>query len=103
MRRMTWVTVPSRQAGTSGPGGRLKPGNWGRPDDAALLLHLVLGPVIIHDRHGAEFSDSTMERAATPSRTCRKRNPAVAIVVASTEGELFRVPFVEAPGVLPVK
>jgi len=26
-----------------------------------------------------------------------------AAVVASNEGELFRVPFVEAPGVLPVK
>ena len=63
-------------------------------------FHLVLGSVIIH---AVRSSLTTMERAATPSRT-RKRNPAeCATVGASTEGELFRVPFVEAPGVLPVK
>ena len=75
-------------------------------------FHLVLGPVVIHDRHGAEFSDDDGARrhaikdiaAVWKSVTIRKRNPAeCAIVVASTEGELFRVPFVEAPGVLPVK
>jgi hypothetical protein len=72
-------------------------------------FHLVLGPVIVHDRHGAEFPDHQAARrhavkditAVWKSVTLRKRNPTeCAFVVASTKGELFRLPFVEAPGVL---
>jgi hypothetical protein len=64
-------------------------------------FHLVLGSVIIHDRHGAEFSD--YDGARRHAIKDPEAQPGCATVVASTEGELSRVPFVEALGVLPVK
>ena len=73
-------------------------------------FHMVIGPVNIQDYHGLDLRDEGAARrraiedigAVWKSSTIRKRNPLECVVVVSDEkGELFRVPFVQAPGVLP--
>jgi len=75
------------------------------------FFHVILGPVNVPDYCGAELPNETAARgraiediiAVWRSSTVRKRSPFdCAVVVAMNENEeLFRVPFVEALGVLP--
>jgi hypothetical protein len=72
-------------------------------------FHVVLGPVHIHDAYGADLPNEGAARARAledikalwNSNSIRQRDPAeCAVVVTSMDDtELFRVPFVEAPGV----
>src|SRR5829696_843387 len=74
-------------------------------------FHAVLGPVYIHDAFGADLPNEGAARGRAiedikdlwKSSSIRQRSPAECTVVVAVEDdkELFRVPFVEAPGVLP--
>jgi hypothetical protein len=73
-------------------------------------FHMVIGPVNIHDYYGSHLRDEGAARlraledisAVWRSSTIRKRGPVdCAVVVSDDGGELFRVPFADAPGVLP--
>jgi hypothetical protein len=75
------------------------------------FFHMAAGPAYVHDFEGADYADHTAARrraiedilAVWQSRTIRRLDPGVCAVVVSDQGgrELFRVPFAEAPGVLP--
>ena len=74
------------------------------------FFHMSIGPVYIHDYEGVELPNDGAARgramqdimAICRAGVVRRQNPAMcAVVVANKEGELFRVPFVEAPGVVP--
>ena len=74
-------------------------------------FHISLGSAYIHDSVGIDLPNEAAARqraiediiAVWQSSAIRKQNPAAcAVVVAIGETtELFRVPFVEAPGVMP--
>ena len=77
------------------------------------FFHVIIGPVNLHDYYGAELADDAAARdraiedikAVWESSTVRKRSPvecAVVVAMREEDHELFRVPFVEAPGVLPL-
>ena len=87
----------------------MESGAAGKLAMARYYFHTVIGPVHIHDYYGSDLPDEGAARrraiedigAVWRSNTIRKRNPVdCAVVIANDEGELFRVPFVEAPGVL---
>ena len=70
---------------------------------------MSIGPAYIHDYEGVELPNDAAARgramedimAVCRASVVRRQNPAMcAVVVASTERELFRVPFVEAPGIM---
>jgi hypothetical protein len=73
-------------------------------------FHVVLGPVHIHDAYGADLPNEGAARARAiedikalwKSSSISRRDPAeCCVVVASPDDtELFRVPFVDAPGVM---
>ena len=73
------------------------------------FLHMSLSSAYIHDHVGVELADHNVARGRAIQdimtvwkvSIVKRQNPAMcAVVVASKDGELFRVPFVEAPGVL---
>jgi hypothetical protein len=73
-------------------------------------FQVALGPVHIHDAYGADLPSEGVARARAiedikalwKSSSIRQRDPAeCAVVVTSMDDtELFRVPFVDAPGVM---
>jgi hypothetical protein len=73
-------------------------------------LHMSLSSAYIHDHEGVELTNDAAAReraiqdimAVWKAGIVKRRNPVMcAVVVASKDREIFRVPFVEAPGVLP--
>ena len=73
------------------------------------FFHMSVGPAYIHDYEGTVLANDAAARARAiedivavwKARVVLRQNPAeCAVVVASVDRELFRVPFVEAPGVL---
>jgi len=73
------------------------------------FLHMSLSSAYIHDHEGVELGDDNAAReraiqditAVWRVSIVKRQNAAMcAVVVASKDGELFRVPFAEAPGVL---
>ena len=74
------------------------------------FLHMSLSSAYIHDHEGVDLADDTAARkraiqdimAVWKVGIVKRQSPEMcAVVAASKERELFRVPFVEAPGVLP--
>jgi hypothetical protein len=73
------------------------------------FFHIALGQTYIHDHHGSEYLDDAAARrhaiedieAIWQARTIRRQDPAKCAVVVSRQGggEMFRVPFTEAPSV----
>ena len=73
------------------------------------FFHLSIGPAYIHDYEGVELANEGAVRkravedimAVWKADAVKRQHPAQCVVVVSnTYGELFRVPFVEAPGVI---
>jgi hypothetical protein len=73
------------------------------------FFHMAIGPAYIHDYEGTELANEAAARkraienilAVWKAGAGRRQNPAeCAVVVSGPAGELFRVPFVSAPGVL---
>ena len=73
------------------------------------FLHMSLSSAYIHDHEGVELADDNAAReraiqditAVWRVSVVKRQNAAMcAVVVASKDGELFRVPFAEAPGAL---
>ena len=73
-------------------------------------FHISMGSAYIHDYEGMELANDPAARqwairdilAVWEASTVRRQNPVTcAVVVTDGTKELFRVPFVEAPGVLP--
>jgi len=80
-----------------------------RRDMPRYFFHMSVGPAYIHDYEGTVMANDAAARARAiedilavwKARVVLRQNPAeCAVVVASVDRELFRVPFVEAPGVL---
>ena len=73
-------------------------------------FHISTGSAYIHDYEGMELANDAAARqwairdilAVWEASAVRRQNPVTcALVVTDGTKELFRVPFVEAPGVLP--
>ena len=74
-------------------------------------FHVVLGPVFIHDAFGADLPHEGAARARAledikalwKSSSISQRDPAECCVLVTSmdDTELFRVPFVGVPGVVP--
>jgi len=74
------------------------------------FFHISMGSAYVHDYEGVELATEAAARqraiqdilAVWGASVIRRQDPAAcAVLVTDGTKELFRVPFVEAPGVLP--